>query len=114
MNAKVNVFDKEKIRFKIKSFDSNSLDEFVIQIVNLFKKNNIVFSGPVLMPLKIQYLTLFKPRFIHKKKSKEHFEFRTHSRLIDIPITPKLDISFLQNLILKPEIEITIQRLNYE
>jgi len=44
MNAKVNVFDKEKIRFKIKSFDSNSLDEFVIQIVNLFKKIILFFQ----------------------------------------------------------------------
>ncbi len=72
-----------KIRFKLKSFDCRILDKSAAEIVAKAKRTGAEVIGPVPLPTKIErYCVLRSPNT--DKKSREHFERRTHCRLIEI------------------------------
>jgi small subunit ribosomal protein S10 len=74
---------KQRIRIKLKSYDHRVLDQSAAKIVDTAKRAGALVSGPVPLPTNIQkYCVLRSPHV--DKKSREHFEMRTHKRLIDI------------------------------
>ena len=73
----------QKIRVKLKSFDNRLLDQSTLEIVNTVERTRAQVAGPVPLPTKIEKFTVLKSTFVHKD-SREQFEMRTHSRLIDI------------------------------
>ena len=80
---------KQKIRIKIKSFDHKVIDETSKLIINTAEQTGAIIAGPIPLPTKIEKFTVNKSTFVHKT-SREQFEMRTHSRLIDIrETTPK-------------------------
>src|SRR3972149_1790365 len=78
-----------KIRIKLKSFDHRLLDKSAKEIVETAKRTGARVAGPVPLPTHIsRYCVLRSPHV--DKNSREHFEIRTHNRLIDRQRPPPL------------------------
>ncbi|MES0490755.1 MAG: 30S ribosomal protein S10 [Leptospirales bacterium] len=73
----------QKIRVKLKSFDHRLLDQSALEIVGTVERTRAQVAGPVPLPTKIEKFTVLRSTFVHKD-SRDQYEMRTHSRLIDI------------------------------
>ncbi len=100
----------QKIRIKIKSFDHKVIDETAKLIIETAERTGAIIAGPIPLPTKIEKFTVNKSTFVHKT-SREQFEMRTHSRLIDIRETTPKTIESLSNLSLPAGVQIEIKML---
>ncbi len=73
----------EKIRIRLKSFDHRMLDQSALKIVETARRTGARIAGPVPLPTEINKFCVIRSPHIDKE-SMEHFEMRTHKRLIDI------------------------------
>ena len=99
---------QQKIRIRLKGYDHSQLDQSAKQIVETATRTGATISGPVPLPTeKNVYCVIRSP---HKyKDSREHFEMRTHKRLIDIlDPTPKT-VDSLMRLDLPAGVDIEIK-----
>lgn len=104
---------KQKIRIKIKSFDHKVIDETSKLIIDTAERTGAIIAGPIPLPTKVEKFTVNKSTFVHKT-SREQFEMRTHSRLIDIRETTPKTIESLSNLSLPAGVQIEIKMLQEE
>lgn len=74
---------KNKIRIRLKAYDHRVLDQFAQRIVETAERTGARVVGPVPLPTKLERYTVLRSPFIDKD-SQEHFEIRTHKRLIDV------------------------------
>ena len=98
----------EKIRIRLRAYDSRILDQSTSEIVDTAKRTGARLAGPVPLPTeKNVYCVIRSP---HKyKDSREHFEMRTHKRLIDIlDPTPKT-VDALMRIDLPASVDVNIQ-----
>src|SRR5206468_10580874 len=73
----------DKIRIRLKAYDSRILDQSTSEIVETAKRTGARLAGPIPLPtMKNKYTVLRSPHV--DKKSREQFEIRTHKRLLDI------------------------------
>ena len=82
---------RQRIRVCLKAYDHKLIDVSAAKIVETAKRTDAKVSGPIPLPTKRRvYCVLRSPHV--DKKSREHFEIRTHKRLIDIyPTNQSLD-----------------------
>jgi len=100
---------KLKIRIKLKSFDHAILDLASEKIVETVKGSGALAMGPIPLPVdRHRYCVLRSPHV--DKKSREHFEIRTHKRLIDIENPTPATIDALKQLELPSGVDIEIKR----
>jgi len=102
--------NSQKIRIKIKSFDHKVIDETSKLIIDNAERTGAIIAGPIPLPTKIEKFTVNKSTFVHKT-SREQFEMRTHTRIIDITETTSSTIESLSNLSLPAGVEIEIKML---
>jgi len=83
---------KQRIRIILKAFDHKILDLWAGQIVEAAERTGAQVAGPIPLPTTIKRFCVIRSPHVHKK-SREHFELRTHNRLIDIlePSTRTID-----------------------
>ncbi len=99
---------KQRLRIKIKAYDSKIIDTSCRQIVDIALRNGAEIVGPVPLPTEIHRYTVNRSTFVHKD-SREQFEMRSHKRLIDIlNPNPKI-IDALMNLNLPAGVDIEIK-----
>ena len=100
---------QQRIRIKLKAFDHRVLDASAKQIVESAERTGAVVAGPVPLPTRIRKYTVIRSPFIDKD-SQEHFEIRTHKRLIDVldPDSKTIDTLMRLNLPAGVDIEIKI------
>ncbi|NIM93804.1 MAG: 30S ribosomal protein S10 [Anaerolineales bacterium] len=100
---------KQKIRIRLKAYDHRVLDQSAQRIVETAERTGAKVVGPVPLPTKIEKFTVRRSTFIDKD-SHEHFEIRTHKRLIDVmePDTKTIDTLMRLNLPAGVDIEIKI------
>ena len=80
---------QQKIRIRLKGYDHTQLDRSASQIVETAQRTGATITGPVPLPTEKNVYTVIRSPF-KDKDSREHFEIRTHKRLIDIhQPTPK-------------------------
>ena len=97
-----------KIRIKLKSFDHRLLDRSSVEIVDTAKRTGAKVAGPVPLPTHIRrYCVLRSPHV--DKNSREHFEVRTHKRLVDILEPTQQTIDALMKLDLASGVEVEIK-----
>lgn len=98
----------QKIRIKLKAYDYELIDQSAKRIVETANRTGARIAGPVPLPTDRSVYTVI--RSPHKDKdSREHFEIRTHKRLIDIlDPTPKT-IDSLMRLDLPAGVDIEIK-----
>ena len=98
----------QKIRIRLKSYDHAGLDVSARKIVDTVTRAGATVVGPVPLPTEKNVIPVI--RSPHKyKDSREHFEKRTHKRLIDIidPTTKAVDS--LMRLDLPADVNIEIK-----
>jgi small subunit ribosomal protein S10 len=71
------------IRIRLKAFDHRVLDQSTKEIVNTAKRTGADVRGPIPMPLHIEKFTVLRGPHIDKK-SRDQFEIRTHTRILDL------------------------------
>lgn len=105
MTNKVN----NKIRIRLKAYDHRVLDESARRIVETAERTGARVVGPVPLPTRTERFTVRRSSFIDKD-SHEHFEIRTHKRLIDVlnPDAKTIDTLMRLNLPAGVDIEIKI------
>ena len=99
---------QQKIRIRLKAFDHKILDQSAAQIVDAAERTGAIVAGPVPLPTKLEKYTVIRGPFIDKD-SQEHFEIRTHKRLIDVIKPSQKTINALMRLNLPAGVEIEIK-----
>ena len=74
---------KEKIKIRLEAYDHRILDKAAQDIVDTAKRTGAKVAGPVPIPTVIERFTVQRSPHIDKK-SREQFEIRTHTRVIEI------------------------------
>ncbi|MCL2255259.1 MAG: 30S ribosomal protein S10 [Firmicutes bacterium] len=98
----------QKIRVKLKAYDSELLDKSAERISEAAKKTGTKVVGPVPLPTEREIITIL--RAVHKyKDSREQFEMRTHKRLIDIYSPSAKTVDSLMKLDLPAGVDIQIK-----
>jgi len=97
-----------QIRIKLKAYDHEIIDQSARKIVETVTRTGANVHGPVPLPTRIEKFAVIRSPF-KDKDSREHFEMRTHKRLIDIlDPTPKT-VDSLQRLDLPAGVDIEIK-----
>ena len=98
----------QKIRIVLKAFDYRSLDVSAGQIVETAERTGAMVAGPVPLPTHIRRFCVIRSPHVDKD-SREHFEIRTHKRLIDILDPTSKTIDALTRLNLSAGVDISIK-----
>lgn len=72
-----------KVRIRLRAFDHRVLDLSAEKITETAKRTGARVKGPIPLPTNIQRFCVIRGPHIDKE-SMEHFERRTHKRIIDI------------------------------
>ena len=98
----------QKIRIRLRAYDHEVIDSSAKKIVDTVTRTGAKVAGPVPLPTEKNVFCVI--RSPHKyKDSREHFEMRTHKRLIDIlDPTPKT-VDSLMRLDLPAGVDIEIK-----
>lgn len=99
---------KQKLRIKLRAYDSKVIDNSARQIVETALRYGTESLGPVPLPTEIHKYTVNRSSFIHKD-SREQFEMRIHKRLIDILNPTPNVIDALMSLTLPAGVDIEIK-----
>jgi len=100
----------EKIRLKLKAYDHRVLDRSVAAIVEAVKRTGAEIKGPIPLPTKIKKYTVLRSPHVNKD-SREQFEMRMHSRLIDIVSATGDTVDSLMKLDLAPEVNVEVRAM---
>ncbi|WP_187647516.1 MULTISPECIES: 30S ribosomal protein S10 [Nitrosophilus] len=100
----------EKIRLKLRAYDHRVLDRSVAAIVEAVKRTGAEIRGPIPLPTKIRRYTVLRSPHINKD-SREQFEIRIHSRLIDIVSATPDTVDSLMKLDLAPEVDVEVRSM---
>jgi small subunit ribosomal protein S10 len=99
---------QQKIRIRLKAYDHNQLDRSAVQIVEQAQRSGATVTGPVPLPTEKNVYTVIRSPF-KDKDSREHFEVRTHKRLIDIHQPTPKTVDSLMRLDLPAGVDIEIK-----
>ena len=100
--------NRQKIRIVLKAYDHRILDQSAGQIVEAAERPGARVSGPVPLPTSIKRFCVLRSPHIDKD-SREHFEIRTHNRLIDILEPTSKTIDHLTRLNVPAGVDIQIK-----
>ena len=100
--------NRQKIRIILKAFDHKILDLSVGQIVETAERTGARVAGPVPLPTHIRRFCVIRSPHVDKD-SREHFEIRTHKRIIDIVDPTSTTIDTLTRLNLPAGVDVTIK-----
>ena len=99
---------EQRIRIKLRAYDSKIIDKSARQIVDTIERYGGRPVGPVPLPTEISKFTVNRASFIDKS-AREQFEMRVHKRLIDILNPSQKIIESLSNLNLPAGVDIEIK-----
>jgi small subunit ribosomal protein S10 len=101
--------DAQTIRIRLRAFDHRILDGSTTEIVNTAKRTGANVRGPVPLPTRKERFTVLRSPHVYKS-SMEHFEMRTHKRVLDIidPTPETVDALMKLDLAAGVDIEIKI------
>ena len=102
------VVTSEKIRIRVKAYESQILDQSAAKIVETAKKTGAKVSGPIPLPTKKEVVTVIRSPHKHKD-SREQFEMRTHKRVIDIFNPSSKTVDSLMKIDLPAGVDINIK-----
>ena len=100
--------DKQKIRIRLKAYDHQLIDQSTKKIVETVTRTGANVRGPIPLPTDKHRYTVIRSPF-KDKDSREHFEIRTHKRLIDIHSPTPKTVDSLMRLDLPAGIDIEIK-----
>ena len=100
--------ETNKIRVKLKAYNSKLLIESCMSIKNTVNRTNAKIIGPIPIPTKRKiYCVLRSPHV--DKDSREHFEIKVHTKIIDIYEPSSQTIDSLMKLNISAGVDIEIK-----
>ena len=99
---------QQKIRIRLKGYDHTQLDRSAQSIVETAQRTGATITGPVPLPTERNVYCVIRSPF-KDKDSREHFEVRTHKRLIDIHSPTPKTVDSLMRLDLPAGVDIEIK-----
>lgn len=100
------------VRIRIRAYNHRILDNSAEKITDTAKRTGARVSGPIPLPTRIRRWCVIRGPHIDKE-SMEHFELRTHNRLIDILEPNNKTIDALMRLDLPSGVDIEIKAVNF-
>ena len=98
----------QKLRISLKAYESNLLDNSCSKIIEAVKASGIDAIGPIPLPTKIRrYCVLTSPHV--NKDAREHFEIRTHKRIIDVCKPSDSTLENLRNLDISAGVDVEVK-----
>ncbi|MBR4615087.1 MAG: 30S ribosomal protein S10 [Kiritimatiellae bacterium] len=98
----------KKIRIRLKAFDHRVLDTSASQIAETAKRSGATVAGPIPLPTEINKFCILTSPHVNKD-AREHYEMRTHKRLIDIVNPTQKTMEALMQLNLPSGVDIQIK-----
>ena len=98
----------QKIRIRLKAYDSKLLDQSAGEIVETARRTGARVAGPIPLPTRINKFTVLRSPHVDKK-SREQFELRTHKRLLDINDSRPQTMDALTKLDLPAGVDVEIK-----
>jgi small subunit ribosomal protein S10 len=99
---------QQKIRIRLKAYDHELVDVSARSIVETAERTGATISGPVPLPTEKNVYCVIRSPF-KDKDSREHFEIRTHKRLIDIHQPTPKTVDSLMRMDLPAGVDIEIK-----
>ena len=100
--------NRQRVRIILKAFDHRVLDQSVEHIVETAERAGAQVAGPTPLPTSIKRFCVIRSPHVDKN-SREHFEIRTHKRLIDILNPTSKTIDALTRLNMPAGVDISIK-----
>jgi small subunit ribosomal protein S10 len=97
-----------KVRIRLRAFDHRIIDQSAEKICESARRTGARVKGPVPLPTNLRRFCVIRGPHIDKE-SMEHFELRTHNRLIDIVEPNNKTIDALMRLDLPSGVDIEIK-----
>ena len=72
-----------RIQIRLEAYDHEAIDQATESILEAARLTGVRVSGPIPLPTRIERYTVLRSPHIDKK-SREQFEIRTHTRVIQI------------------------------
>lgn len=98
----------QTIRIRLKAFDHRILDTSTTEIVGTAKRTGASVRGPIPLPTRKERFTVLQSPHVNKK-SMEHFEMRTHKRVLDIIDPTPQTVDALMKLDLAAGVDVEIK-----
>jgi small subunit ribosomal protein S10 len=92
----------------LKSFDHKILDQSVERIVSTAERSGAKVVGPIPLPTDKSIFCVLRSPHVDKK-SREHFEMRTHKRIIDILNPTSQTVEHLSSLDLPSGVDVELK-----
>ena len=102
------MMETQNIRIRLKAFEHRLLDLSTKEIVHTAKRTGANVRGPIPLPTRIEKFTVNMSPHVDKK-SREHFEMRTHKRIIDIYEPTQQTVEELGRLDLPAGVDIEVK-----
>ena len=102
------MIDTQSIRIRLKAYENSILDKSIDEIVLTAKRTGASIRGPIPLPNHIEKFTVLRSPHVNKK-SREQFEIRTHSRLLDIVNPNPQTVEALMKLDLSAGVNVEIK-----
>jgi small subunit ribosomal protein S10 len=100
--------DNQNIRIRLKAFDHRILDQSTQEIVSTAKRTGARVRGPIPLPTNREVFTVNRSPHVDKK-SREQFEIRTHTRVLDIVEPTPQTIDALMKLDIAAGVDVEIK-----
>ena len=98
----------QKVRIILRAFDHKLVDQSSAQIVEAAERTGAALADPVPLPTRIKRFCVIRSPHVDKD-SREHFELRTHKRLVDILEPNSRTIDALTRLQMPAGVDISIK-----
>ena len=99
---------QNKIRIRLKAYDHSAIETAAKEIVDTATRTGASVSGPVPLPTEKNVYCVIRSPF-KDKDSREHFEIRTHQRLMDIVDPTDKTVDALMKLDLPAGVDVEIK-----
>ena len=97
-----------KLRISLKAYETNLLDNSCNKIIEAVKASGIEAVGPIPLPTRRRkYCVLTSPHV--NKDAREHFEIRTHKRIIDVFMPTDGTLENLRNLDIAAGVDVEVK-----
>ena len=98
----------QKLRIGLKAYESNMLDDSCQRILETVRSTGTEVVGPIPLPTRRRIYCVLRSPHVNKD-AREHFEIRTHKRIIDVYAPKEKTMENLRNLNLSAGVDVEIK-----
>jgi small subunit ribosomal protein S10 len=104
----MSTFKPHKLRISLKAYKSGLLDNCCTKILDAVKTSGTEVVGPIPLPTRRRrYCVLTSPHV--NSNAREHFEIRTHKRIIDVYTPTDNTLENLRNLDISSGVDVEVK-----